>query len=476
MIASLQILLPEIFLSGVALFLFGMDTFISRRLKAWTIFISLAALFLALFVVIWSPWSGRVFGMVVSDVFSSFFKILAITSSILIFLLSEDDPELMGPHAGTYAGLIILSTVGIMFLSGTEDLLILFLGLELTTVPLFILAGFLRKEERSSESAIKFFLVGVFSTGLMIYGISFLYGLCGGTHFSDLQQWITTNRSENLTLFLIGIFFLLAGLGFKFSLVPFHQWTPDTYQGAPTPITAFFSISRDAGVLVIFLRLFGHFIPKSPLNLTGFFMVISVLTMTIGNLTALRQTNLKRLLAYSSIAHAGTIFIGVVAGNALGREGAMIYSIAYSMMSLGAFAVVIAVSRIKGNDELNAVQGLAQENLGLALLMLFFLMSLAGIPPFLGFLGKFYVFLAAVNEKMYGLVAIGLLNSVIAVYYYFRIVHKMFFMSPEETRPSPNRQFSVQTVAWFAASVLLIFGTFPEPILFWAKSASQILP
>lgn len=501
MIESLKILLPELFLSGVALLLLFMDAFESKRRKSWTVFISILSLLVALALVLFSPWHGRAFGMVALDGFSTFFKLLAITGSILVLLLSEEDTALMGKTAGTYSALVILSTVGVMFLSSAEDLLILFIGLELTTLPLFILTGFLRNELRSSEGAIKFFLVGAFSTGLMLYGISYLYGICGSTHFAALRGWFqSTAHADHSLLFLLAILFLLVGLGFKLSLVPFHQWVPDAYEGAPTPITAFFSISREAGVIAVMLRFFSEFVNLSAAGLTHFFAVLSVLTMTIGNLAALRQENLKRLLAYSSIAHAGTIFIGLVSGNQLGREGAMLYSLAYFLMSLGAFAVVIVVSRIKNSDELFAVQGLGKENFSLAFLMVFFLLSLSGIPPFLGFWGKFYVFASAIEAKMYWLVAIGLINSVIAVYYYFRIAHKMFFEEAKHPlslgqEPTADADFvgeekagekvqgqsiwmgaSIRVATFSSAVAILLLGIFPQTLLHWIRTMAHLLP
>lgn len=480
MIESVKLLTPELILSGAGLLLLLIDAFAEKRNKLFSLTVSLLALLGAAFCLISMFPQGRIFGLLVLDPFSLYFKLLAIFSAVMVLLLSEKDGDLLGSQAGSYASLILFSTVGMMFLCSAEDLLMLFVGLELTTVPLFVLAGFTRNIERSSEGAIKFFLIGAFSTGLMLFGISYLYGICGSTHFVLIRQWfMSPGYAEGSVLFLTGILFLLVGLGFKLSLVPFHQWTPDAYEGAPTPVTAFFSASREAGVIVIMLRFFSEFVNQNLIGLTGLFGLLAILTMTVGNITAMRQDNLKRILAYSSIAHAGTIFIGLVAGNQLGREGVMLYSLTYFLMSLGAFAVVIVVSRIRDTDDLVAVQGLAKENFPLAFIMLFFLLSLAGIPPLLGFWGKFYVFAAAIQSKMYALVAIGLLNSVIAVYYYFRIIHKMFFENPpEHLAPIPAKigQFSIQLVTTFAAAVLIFFGLFPQEVLSWVKGTAQLLP
>lgn len=480
MIESVKLLTPELIVSGAGLLLLGIEAFAVKRLKSLALSAALLSLIAALVALVSLFPQGRVFGLLVLDPFALFFKFIALIAAMLILLLSEKDPDLFGANSGSYASLILFSTVGVMFLASAEDLLMLFIGLELTTVPLFVLAGFTRAVERSSEGAMKFFLVGAFSTGLMLFGISYLYGLTGSTHFVMIRQWFTSPAfAANETLFLVGILFFLVGLGFKLSLVPFHQWTPDAYEGAPTPVTAFFSVSREAGVIVIMLRFFSDFVNQNLMGLTGLFAVLSMLTMTVGNLTALRQDNLKRMLAYSSIAHAGTIFVGVVAGNQLGREGAMLYSMTYFLMSLGAFSVIAIISRIRNSDEITAVQGLAKENFPLAFLMLIFLLSLAGIPPMLGFWGKFYVFAAAAQSKMFLIVAVGLVNAVIAVYYYFRVVHTMFFQSPPaHLAPIPARlgQFSVQLLSIFAASVLVVFGLFPQHVLAWIRGTAQLLP
>ncbi len=470
--------LPEITLSVLALFLLVIDSFAGKKLKPVVMGVTFLTLLAALVMVLIPPFGGRSFGMVVHDDFSMYFQAVSVISAILVLLLSERDESLLGKSPGTYAALIVLSILGVFFLSSAEDLIILFVGLELTTIPLFILAGYLRRDEKSSESAIKFFLVGAFSTGLMIFGMSYLYGISGETSFLALKLWLTAAQAagSSLSLFTVGIFFLLAGLGFKMSLVPFHQWVPDTYQGAPTPITAFFSISRDAGVIAVMLRLFGTFVNPDILGLQSLFWVLAVATMTVGNITALRQENMKRMLAYSSIAHAGTIFIGLVAGNETGRQGVMLYALAYTLMSMGAFSVIIAVSRAKNSEDISAIQGLSKENFPMALLMTFFLLSLAGIPPFLGFFGKFYVFMAAIQSRMYWLVAIGLLNSLVAVYYYFRILNRMFFMEPAGSLPAPKNEFSIEVAAISSAFILLFLGIFPGHLLSWIGDHFHFLP
>lgn len=491
MIESVRLFLPEIFLSGIALVLLGVEAARPRRLRVWSLAGSIGALVMTVWMVTGVSGQGHAFnGMVVADPFSSFFKIVALMGGILVLLLSEKEKSLMGEFAGAYAALILLSVVGTMLLVSAEDFLMVFIGLELATLPLFVLTGFARRDLRSSEGAVKFFLMGALSSGLTVYGISLIYGLCGTTSFRCIREWFLSGSAvgEIAPLFLLGLLFVLAGFAFKLTLVPFHQWVPDAYEGAPTPVTAFFSISREAGVFVVLLRFFGGFIPISEAGLTEFFIVLSILTMTVGNLTAVRQENLKRLLAYSSVAHAGTILIGVVAGNVLGRQGVMLYALAYVLMSIGAFAVVIAVSRVRGSEDIRTVRGLARDDFPLALLMLFFLISLAGIPPTLGFWGKFYVYAAAVDAGMYGLVAAGLLNAVVAVYYYFRIVQQMFFRMPESasgfaageigTVPSVSREagWGIQAVAYGSVGAILFLGIFPQSVLSWIRLAMHWIP
>ena len=477
MTASLRLLQPELLLSAVGLLLVGVDAFVVRRLKTVAFSLAASALAAALVLLFAGPVGGRAFGLLVSDDFSRFFKILAIAGGLLVLLVSEKDPELFGDQSGTFAALVLFSVVGTLFLASADDLLMLFVGMETTSMPLFVLSGFLRKEERSSEGAVKFLLMSAFSTGIMVYGMSLLYGLCGSTRFAALRDWFLApaNAAAGSGLFILAVLFLLAGLAFKLSLVPFHQWTPDTYEGAPAPVTAFFAVSSHAGVIAVLLRFFGGVVNLGASGLVPFFSVLAVLTMTVGNLSAFRQDSLKRLLAYSSVAHAGTILIGLVAGNELGREGAMVYSLAYLLMSVGAFAVVTAVSRSRGSDSLSAIKGLAKERFGLALLMVVFLLSLSGIPPFLGFWGKFYVFAAAVQAKMYGLVLVGLVNTVFAVYYYFRVAHAMFFEEPSD-RPAPDSSWSLQTATALAAAAILVLGLCPGPVLAWVKATARFLP
>ena len=480
-LSIVRILAPEITLAAAALALITIETLVSSKTKWISMFLSIVSLLISLGFLIFTPGEGRTFGMLVADPFAAYFKILAVVSCIFVLLISEREDSLMGVNSTVYCALLLLSTLGTMLLSSAEDFLILFVGLELVTIPLFVLTGFNFDLKKSSEGAIKFFLMGAFSSGLMVFGISYIYGLCGSTHFLSIQDWVLSTQAESgmlPILFSVAFIFTFVGLGFKFSLVPFHQWVPDVYEGAPTPITAFFSVSRDAGVLAVLLRLFGQYLHQVDLGLGEVFSVLAILTMTLGNLTALRQTNLKRLLAYSSIAHAGTLFIGLVADNAMGREGAMLYGFAYLLMNIGAFSVVSMIARVRGSEEIGALSGLAKGNLGLAFLMIFFLLSLAGIPPFLGFWAKFYVFAGAAQAHMFLLVGFALINSVIAVAYYFKVAQKMFFENPGDGQPCISGGtigWSIQTTTFATGMALLILGIFPETVLSWVRYSSQFL-
>ena len=471
-----RLLFPELLLSAVGLLLLAADALLKKS-KNVSLFLSISGCLGALFYLLACPVSGYAFNMVAVDPFAIFFKILALCGCLATLLISENDDRLLGDQAGTYCALLIFSVVGTMFLSSAQDLLLFFIALELTTIPLFILTGFLRRDNASTEGALKFFLIGAFSAGLTLYGISYVYGLCGSTNFVDISDWFAMHQGQPHILFFLGILFLFVGMGFKFSLFPFHQWTPDAYQGAPTAVTAFFSVSREAGIVAFILRFFVTVVPMDAAGLSSLFMILSVLTMFVGNLSALKQNNLKRLLAYSSIAHAGTIFIGLVANNALGQEGVMLYSLNYMLMSFGAFAIISTITRLKNSEDISVLRGLSKDHLPLALLLVVCLLSLAGIPPLLGFWGKFYVFYAAIQSKMYALVILGLVNAVIAVYYYFRMIHMMFF-EPAIASVKVERYAdrSAQLVSIFAAAALIIYGIFPGPILTWIKSSLQFLP
>jgi len=419
-------------------------------------------------------------GTLVVDPFFIFFGFLFLGSTALVILLSVRYLEIEAEHHGEYYALMLFATVGMMFMASAVELVMLFLGLETMAISFYILAGFLRRERRSNEGALKYLLLGAFSSGILAYGFSLLYGLTGSTRLDFIQSeflGFEFNGMLGNPLVLFAMITIAAGLFFKVAAVPFHQWAPDVYEGAPTTITAYVSVASKAASFAMLLRIFGSVFDVGPLraNWQEMFAVIAVITMTVGNFAALTQTNIKRLLAYSSIAHVGYILLGLVPGNATGLEGVSFYLLAYLFMNTGAFAVVIILRR-KGliGEELEDMNGLIQRAPAAAVLLVIFLLSLAGIPLTAGFLGKYFIFLGLIEAKRYWLAAVAVLYIVPAVYYYFRIVrHAWMTDATDPVRPAIT---PAQAIALAAAGIFTLYiGILPEGFIVLAKQSIFLL-
>ncbi|MCI0356454.1 MAG: NADH-quinone oxidoreductase subunit N, partial [Acidobacteria bacterium] len=342
-------------------------------------------------------------GMLAADSFFVFFSFVFLLAAAAVILMSVRYLELENEHEGEYYSLILFATVGMMFLASGQDLITLFIGLELMTVCFYLLTGFLRRDRRSTEAAIKYFLLGAFSTGILAYGFSLFYGISGTTNINRITDAVRARGLEDPVVFLAMVA-VAGGLFFKVAAVPFHQWAPDAYEGAPTPITAFISVGSKAASFALVLRLFLTSMAPLREHWMVLLSVVAVATMTIGNLAAIGQTNVKRLLAYSSIGHVGYILLGLVAGNETGRLGISVYIFAYAAMTLGAFAVVTGMRRADlVGDTLDDMRGLIFKNPTAAVLMLIFLLSLTGIPPLVGFYGKWFIFLSLIQTQHYTL-------------------------------------------------------------------------
>jgi len=406
------------------------------------------------------------------DPLSQFFKMLVLLTTVLCLLLGLEYKAVPPAHAGTFTALMLLSASGMMFLVSSIDLLQTFVSLELISLSSFILAGFERRNPKSNEGAMKYFLFGAFSSGIMAYGISLFYGATGSTKLVGLSQ-------TGGPLFIFSVLLILLGFAFKASIAPMHFWVPDAYEGAPTPVTAFLSIAPKIATMGALLRLFTILLPVSMLQLTLLFSVMAGLTMTIGNFTAFFQDNVKRLLAYSSVAQAGYIMIGIVCGNSLGMEGVLLYSFVYVAMNIGAFGVAqLVAAQADGTGDpygLDKFDGLARRSFGTALAMTFFLLSLAGIPPLAGFMGKLYIFSAAMQSGHYALAVVAVVNSVVSVYYYMKIAYHMFFKPAADEAPLPLGPFLAGSLAVAMAGVI-IFGVYPEPLISSVQASAQYLP
>jgi NADH-quinone oxidoreductase subunit N len=469
---NLGLLTPELVLSGLALVVMIADMLLPRRLSrglyhlAWLS----AAGVLALVVGTMGSSSSHLVGTLwVADSFGQFFKLTTLLTATLCLLMGLDYKALPERHAGSFAALMLLSTSGLMFLVSATDLLLVFVALELVSISSFVLAGFERGNPRSNEGAMKYFLFGAFSSAILVYGISLYYGATGGTKLVP--------GAEQTPMLILSLILIFLGFAFKASIAPMHFWVPDAYEGAPTPVTTFFSIAPKLATFAALMRVFGTVFPASTYDLQALIGLLAVLTMTIGNFTAFFQDDVKRMLAYSSIAQAGYLLIGVTVGTARGTEGVMMYAFVYVAMNLGAFAVAQAVGQAEGSYSLDAFNGLARRSLGLSLAMMFCLLSLAGIPPLAGFMGKLYIFSAAVETGHWWLAVFGVLNSVASAYFYFRVAHRMFFRAPadETVPPLPVGPYVYGAIAVAVVGVLL-FGVHPEPLIAGVRASAPLLP
>ncbi len=476
---NLHLLYPEIALSLMALGLLVADLFVAREHRKALYQLALVGALLALF---WTGGSMSAGGQAAGlgawkmwsvDPLSQFFKILILLTTVLVLVIGHEYEGLPENQAGTFSCLLLMASAGMMFLVSSVDLLMVFISLELISISSFILSGFERFNPKSNEGAVKYFVFGAFSSAVMIYGISLVYGATGDTS-------LTVAASAGNPVYLLGMLLVLLGFGFKASMAPMHFWVPDAYEGAPTPVTAYLSVAPKIAAMAAILRIFTVLVPSASLDLTALLTLLAILTMTVGNFTALFQDNSKRLLAYSSIAQAGYIMIGIVAGGERGLQGVLLYSAVYVAMNLGAFAVVIAVAQdpgAKGGDpySLSRFNGLSARNFGMSLVMVFFLLSLAGIPPLAGFIGKFYIFLSAMEAKHYGLAVAGVLNSVVSVFFYMKIVFHMFLKKGETEEPVSMNPYLAGGLIVSAAAVLVL-GIFPEPLISSVLLSAKTLP
>lgn len=490
---NLWLMVPEIILFGWALLVFTYDLMTKRKSAKGVIYLAMAGPVVT-GLVMWALAAAEVYGygrgfgnMFFNDPLALFFKVIFLGAAFMAIGSSFGViRERIVNHRGEFFGLILLSTVGMMFLASSNELLSLYIGLELTTIPLFVLAAFFKDDRLSVEAGIKYLIVGAFSSALLLYGLSFLYGLSGTTEILQMKVNIAilqlTNGGDIGVILILATGAILAGLGFKLALPPFHQWAPDVYEGAPTPVASFLSVGSKAAGLVAFAKimvngLFAFYDPVMSPNDWGIIAgVLAIAGMIIGNVLAIRQTNIKRMLAYSSIAQAGYVMVGMVAVNELGLAAMSFYMFAYLFSNMGAFAVIAIIEEKTGSCEIDAYNGLSRRSPFLAATLSVFLLSLTGIPPLAGFLAKYYVFAAAIKMAatdpsfywLYWVVGIGLLTSVFALYYYAGIMRAMYFNPTQETSTfTASRAALIVVVVGLIGVVLL--GLYPEPIMKFAQ-------
>jgi NADH-quinone oxidoreductase subunit N len=474
---SLFALLPLLIIVFASLLVLLLEVFLNKENKNYLGFISLFFLIICaiIYIKFWNKEFSYFNGSLALDKLSLFFFfILAIAVSFVI-LLSMKYIFLQDANHGEFYSLLLFALSGMMIMVSSSNLVIIFLGLEVLSISSYALAGLKRKDEKSSEAAIKYFLLGSFASGFFVYGLALLYGASHSTDISVIINYFKASPELSL-MASIGLGLVIIGFGFKIAVVPFHMWTPDVYEGAPTPITAFFSIGPKAVGFAVLLRIFLSYWRITPESQAIFWLlwIISVLTMLVGNLIALRQTNLKRILAYSSIAHAGYLLVAILANDG---SSLLFYLTAYLFMNLGAFAAVIALSK-KGTEylELEDYAGVGFKYPWIGATFTIFLLSLAGFPPTAGFLAKFYVFSAAVREGLVPLVIIGVIASLISVFYYLRIVVYMYMREPSREIAINLENPALFLVLFLCLYGVLQLGIFPGNILLIIKEAILSLP
>ncbi len=465
-------LLPGLILTITGMLVLFWDLWMKdeeRRLLAWLGLTGLIAAGVVSFL-LWGRNESAFNDMLALDSYALFFNLIFCLVGGMTILMSVHYLDVADIHPGEYYALILFATVGMVVMAAATDLIVIFLGLETMSIAVYVLAGIWLKRLRSSEAALKYFLLGAFASGFFLYGIALMYGATGSVQLGKIAAHVSAHGAS--PLLLIGVALLIVGFGFKVAAVPFHVWAPDVYEGAPTTITAFMAVGVKAAAFAAFARVFLHTLGAIHAEWQGILWIIAVLTMTVGNVTALVQRNIKRMLAYSSIAHAGYLLVAMVAGKDLGGAALMYYLVAYGLMNLGAFGVVLAVGR-KGepNEEFSDYAGLGFRYPALGLAMTLFMLSLTGVPPLVGFTGKFYIFSAAVKAGYIWLAVIGVLNSVVSAYYYIRVVVNMYMYEGEKTIEVLSGRPALAVAILIAAIGTVLMGVFPSASISLAKES-----
>jgi NADH-quinone oxidoreductase subunit N len=463
---NVRIIAPAIIVAITALIVLLAELFTSADRKRWLGYASLVGLLIAAGTTmgLWGANTAAFGDMIVADNFGLFLTLIILLGAALSILIAIDFVRVHRVDQGEYYVLVLFATVGMILMATATDLIVIFLALELLSLPLYILAAFKREDGHSLEAGMKYFLLGAFSSAFFLYGIAFIFGATGTTNLMRIAAALAKNPSSDFLL--VGAGLLLVGFAFKVALVPFHWWTPDVYEGAPTAVTAFMSVAVKAAAFGAFFRAFMVALPSLSMDWRAVLALVAVLTMTLGNVAALLQSNIKRMLAYSSIAHAGYILVALVAMGQNSSSSALFYLLAYTLTNLGAFAAVIALSdgtreRLQVNDFGGA--GTRQPLVAAALTIC--LLSLAGFPPFAGFFGKFFIFSAAVESGWGWLAVIGVLNSLVSVYFYLRPVVQMYMSEPKPEWDRIRVDPLVALALLIAVAGVIALGLFPSPAI-----------
>jgi NADH-quinone oxidoreductase subunit N len=469
--------LPELILGCLSMALLMYGVFRGDKAVGSVSWLAVAALIIAGIAMSTLPDATQTAfrGQFIVDQFARFMKWLVILGSALAIIMSMNYNEREGINRFEYPVLILFAALGMLLMISANDLISLYVGLELQSLSLYVIAAFRRDSTKSSEAGLKYFVLGALSSGMLLYGASLIYGFSGTTRFDVLAALFTGPNAEPGVGIIVGLVFLMAGLAFKVSAVPFHMWTPDVYEGAPTPVTAFFAVAPKIAAIALLVRTMVGPFGELFAQWQQIIIFISIASMLLGAFAAIWQTNIKRLMAYSSIGHVGFALVGLAAGSEEGIRGIGVYMAIYLAMNVGTFCCILSMRRqgllVEG---INDLAGLARNHPMMAAAMAIFMFSMAGIPPLAGFFGKLYVFMAAVNEGLYVLAIIGVLTSVVGAYYYLRIVKIMYFDEPAEAfdRTAGREVGAIMTVAGLFT---LLFFIFPSPIVNAASRAAAVL-
>lgn len=477
-IPSLSFFYPELILLGTILALVVLDLVVrQKRMLAWLSLAGSVATLVATIELYGVEPGWLFYRMIVLDNFSLFFKVLVLAATILCLWMSLSSNELKNVYHGEYYTLLLTSALGMFFMASSSNLLMAYLSLELVSLTSYVLTGFLPRNRRSSEAALKYLIYGGVASGTMIYGMSWVFGMTGSLDYATIQTALAQPDINKAALF-IAVIFIMAGFGYKIVFVPFHMWSPDVYQGAPTPFTAFLSVASNAAGIAIMIRFFfpgmstmlpdGDWAYVSGVEWPHVLLFLSMITMTVGNLCALNQRNLKRMLAYSGIAHAGYMLMGLAVLNSEGLAAILFYVVVYLVMNMGAFAVIGMVANISGDEDIESYRGLAWRGAVIpASCLAIFLLSLTGLPPFAGFIGKFFLFAAVLKEggAFVILALVALMNSVVSLYYYAKVIKTMFLDSPAaEAKAVAVPPYDVSLLIPLTV-LTVVFGIYFGPLL-----------
>jgi len=471
---SLKIIAPQLIVALSAIVVLVVDLALPRDRKSALAYLSLLGLALSFMasVLLWGQEGLAFADMAVLDALSLFFGLIFLIVTAIVVLLSLNYIVQQGINYGEYYALLLFAASGMMLVAASANLITLFLGLELLSISLYILTGFARRRPASGEAALKYFLLGAFASAFLLYGIALTYGATGTTDLAQIAGFLKKAGYPTDPMLLIGAGLLLIGFGFKVAVVPFHMWVPDVYEGAPTSVTAFMSVGTKAAGFAALLRLLFLALPSLQSYWTLALAVLSILTMTTGNVIAIAQTNIKRMLAYSGIAHAGYVLVALASASQRGAASILFYLLAYAAMNLGAFGMVIALEQGEGGECLTDYAGLGFRRPLLAATLAIFLLSLGGIPPTAGFVGKFYIFSAAVHANLIPLAIIGILNSVLSLFFYLRVIRIMY--ADEPSRQFGHLPLPAMMALIVAALGTLLLGLFPAPFIELAQRAVTV--